>query len=179
MPLFVSMLRGINVGGARPLKMERLKEIYLQLGLAGARSYLQSGNVVFRAAGRCGPQIERAIARECGLDVSVVVLSAREMSAVVARNPLFGRPNLDPAFLHATFLDSRVPRARLGKGRLPLGPGEEAVIVGKTVYLYCPNGYGKTKLNNAYFERTLGTHATTRNWRTVVALERMGRGGEP
>ncbi len=173
------MLRGINVGGARPLKMERLKEIYRQLGLAGARSYLQSGNVVFSAKGRCGPEIERAIARECGLEVSVVVLSAGEMSAFVARNPFLGRPNLDPAFLHATFLASRVPKRGLDRERLPMGPGEEAVIVGKTVYLYCPNSYGKTKLNNAYFERTLASSATTRNWRTVVALERMGRGGEP
>jgi len=179
MPLFVSMLRGINVGGARPLKMERLKGIYRKLGLAGARSYLQSGNVVFRAKARCAPQIERAIAGECGLEVSVVVLSAREMSAVVARNPLVGRPNIDPTFLHATFLASRVPKGGLDREGLPLGPGEEAVILGKTVYLYCPNGYGNTKLNNAYFERTLASRATTRNWRTVVALERMGRGGEP
>lgn len=183
MASFVSLIRGINVAGRRPVRMERLAALYLGLGFANPRAYLQSGNVVFEAAGRSGrahaAAIERAILRDLGLGVSVAVLGAREMSAVLAANPLAGRPGLDPAFLHATFLVRDGGPASLDAIALPLAPGERAVLAGDVVYLYCPNGYGGTKINNGFFERKLGARATTRNWRTVTALEAMARGEAP
>ena len=179
----VSMIRGINVGGSRPLKMDRLRGVHEDLGFRGVRTYLQSGNAVFGAAGadadRHGDAIERRIKRDFGYDVAVAVLSSEAMSSALASNPLLGRAKVDPKFLHATFL-VRPGAARLLAGvDLPLAKGEEAVLVGDIVYVYCPTGYGVTKINNTFFERKLSARATTRNWQTVTALERMARGGEP
>lgn len=176
---FVSMIRGINVGGHRIVKMERLRELYAGLGLLNPRTYLQSGNVVFESGSRSpralGESIEREILRACGQEVSVAVRSAAAMAAVLAANPLLRRPGAAPAFMHATFLTGGA-RAALDGVALPLVPGEEAVRVGEVVYVYCPHGYGGTKIHNTFLERRLGCRATTRNWRTVSALCSMARG---
>ena len=180
MATFVSMIRGVNVAGHRPVRMARLVELCEGLGFSNPRTYLQSGNVVFesrRASNRgIGEALERGILRECGLEVSVAVRTSREMTATVAANPLASRPGVDPRFLHATFLVGQDGRASLAGIELPLARGEEAVLAGSVVYLYCPHGYGVTRINNAFFERKLGARATTRNWHTVTALERMARG---
>jgi uncharacterized protein (DUF1697 family) len=183
MPAFISMVRGINVGGARPLKMEVLRGLHEGLGHRNVRSYLQSGNVVFESdkadADAHAAGIERAIKRAAGHDVSVGVWTARALTAIVAKNPLVGRRSLDPTWFYAVFLIRPAGKPTLSGLKLPLAPGEEAVPAGDVVYLYCPDGYGETKVNNNYFERVLGTRATTRNWRTVSELERMGRGEAP
>lgn len=177
------MIRGINVGGARPLKMDALRGLYADLGHRNVRSYLQSGNVVFESdqadAGSHAAGIERAIKRASGHEVSVGVWTARAFSAAAARNPLVGRPSLDPVWFYAVFLIRPMGKVTLSGLDLPLMPGEEAVLSGGVVYLYCPNGYGESKINNNYFERVLGARATTRNWRTVSELERMGREEAP
>jgi uncharacterized protein (DUF1697 family) len=177
------MIRGINVAGSRPLKMERLRGILEDLGYRGVRTYLQSGNAVFEAANadadRHGDAIERRIMRDCGYDVAVAVRSSGAMTQALNANPLLGRAKVDPKFLHATFLVRPEGRPSLAGIDLPLAKGEEAVIAGGIVYLYCPLGYGNTKIHNAFFERKLSARATTRNWQTVTALEVMARGGEP
>jgi uncharacterized protein (DUF1697 family) len=183
MPTVVSMIRGINVGGNRMVKMERLRALFGALGLGSPRTYLQSGNVVCEAtaaqARSLGLSVERRMARDLGFEVSVVVRTASEMTAAVAANPLAGRAGVDPQFLHAVFLVRRPAGASLDGPALPFLKGEIAELVGDTVYLYCPNGYGVSKISNAYFERRLGARATARNWRTVTALEELARAGPP
>jgi uncharacterized protein (DUF1697 family) len=183
MNTLVSMIRGINVGGNRPIKMERLREIYAELGLGSIRTHLQSGNVVFESenpdADAHGEAIEQALRLKCRLEVDVGVRTARSFTAAFRANPLAGRPGTDLRFLHATFLIRPGVRPSLKGVELPLGPGEAAVMAGTVVYLYCPNGYGSTKINNTLFERRLSARATTRNWQTVTALERMARGLPP
>jgi uncharacterized protein (DUF1697 family) len=176
----VSMIRGINVAGHKPIKMAELVKLYQDLGFENPRSYLQSGNVVFETRGARGRDlagaIERGILRAFEMDVSVALKSAAQMSAAFAGNPLASRPGVDPKFLYATFLIRPDPGASLDAVTLPLGKGEVAVHLGDVVYLYCPNGFGDTRINNTFFERKLRVRATTRNWNTVTALERMARG---
>jgi uncharacterized protein (DUF1697 family) len=175
------MLRGINVGGNRPIKMDRLKELYVALGFARPRTYLQSGNVVCEVSPSKvrghGQAVERRILRDCGFEVSVAVRSSKEMAAALAENPFIRRSSVDPRFLHATFLIQAEGAVSLDGITLPLIAGEDAVLLGDVVYVYCPNGYGNTKINNTFFERKLGLRATTRNWQTVTALEKMAREG--
>jgi uncharacterized protein (DUF1697 family) len=163
--------------------MDRLRGIHEDLGYRGVRTYLQSGNVVFEAADadadRHGDAIERRIMRDFGYEVAVAVRSSRAMTQALGSNPLLGRAKVDPKFLHATFLVRPEGRPSLAGVDLPLAKGEEAVLVGDIVYVYCPLGYGNTKINNNFLERKLSARATTRNWQTVSALERMARGGEP
>jgi uncharacterized protein (DUF1697 family) len=181
MHTLVSMIRGINVGGNRPLKMDRLRSLHERLGLRNARTYLQSGNVVFEAASADADKhslaIEAAILEDCAYDVVVAVRTSAAMSAALAANPFRGQRSVDPDFLHATFLVRPASQPSLRGVELPLAPGERAELVDGTLYLYCPLGYGNTKVNNTFFERKLRIAATTRNWRTVTALEGMARGG--
>ncbi len=183
MHTLVSMIRGINVGGHKPLRMDRLLGIHEALGFRRARTYLQSGNAVFEAgsgdADRHAAALERRILRDCGFEVAVCVRTSAEMTAALRDNPLAGRPGTDPKFLHATFLVRHGAGVSLDGIDLPLAKGEAAVVLGDTVYVYCPLGYGVTKINNTFFERKLAVGATTRNWQTVAALERMARGESP
>ncbi len=175
--VFVAMLRGINVGNHNRMKMEDLRTLVTGLGYENPRTYLQSGNVVFRGRGPAksvAAALEEAIARELGLSVPVVARRARELGRVVAGNPMIAHGE-DPAKLHVTFLGSRPPAARVrGLAATEARGGEDRFeVVGAEVFLLCPSGYGTTSFDNAFFERNLGTVATTRNWRTVGALAGM------
>jgi uncharacterized protein (DUF1697 family) len=181
MHTLVSMIRGINVGGNRLLKMDRLRALHEELGYRNVRTYLQSGNAVFEAS-KPGPNIhgvalELRIRDACGFKVAVAAKTSAQLTAVLKANPLLGRTSVDPKFLHATFLIRHAGHASLDGVDIPLAKGEAAVLLDDVVYLYCPLGYGNSKINNAFFERKLSVAATTRNWQTVTALEAMARWG--
>ena len=141
----VSMVRGINVGGSRPLKMDALRGLHEDLGFRNVRTHLQSGNVVFEAASRDtarqGDAIERRILRDCGYEVAVAVKTSGEMTAALAGNPHLGRGKVDPRHLYATFLVRPDGKRSLAGAGIPLARGEEAVLQGEVIYLYCPFGY--------------------------------------
>ncbi len=180
MPSYVAMLRGINVSGAKPVKMERLRAMFEALGFTHVRTYVQSGNVVFkakaRAAATLGPEIAARIKRDFGFDVPVLVLRADELAQVVEENPFVERRGLDPSKLHVTFLSGAAAAAGLKKMEGVSSGRDEFRCRGKAIYLHCPDGYGNTKLNNNAFERALGVGATTRNWKTVTTLAAMASG---
>jgi uncharacterized protein (DUF1697 family) len=184
MPSYVAMLRGINVSGAKPVKMERLRAMFEALGFAHVRTYVQSGNVVFgakeRTAGSLGPKIVARIKRDFGFDVPVLVLRADELARAVEENPFLEKrgpkPGIDPTKLHVTFLAGAPAAAGLKKLEAASSGGDEFRCRGNSVYLHCPQGYGNTKLHNNAFERALGVAATTRNWKTVTALAAMAAG---
>jgi uncharacterized protein (DUF1697 family) len=171
------MLRGINVGGHNRVAMADLRSLVADLGYAEPSTYLQSGNLVFRGRGRAesvAQVIEEGLAREFGVSAPVVARSGRSWRRVVEANPLASL-DTDPTRLHVTFLAKR-PEA--SKVRALVAPrsvpgGDRFEVVGAEVYLHCPGGYGRTDLDNSFFEKGLGTVATTRNWRTVLALAEM------
>ena len=172
--LFVALLRAVNVSGQNRVPMAELRALLEGLGLRAVRTYLQSGNVVFEAEGddaavQAGA-VRRVIGDAFGIDVSVIALSAAELAGVAAGNPFLA--DADEKVLHVTFLERPVDAAAFGGLKLPAAPGEAAALAasGGLVYLHLPHGYGRTKLNNAWFERALRVRATTRNWRTVQAL---------
>ena len=175
MTTFVALLRGDNVSGRKPIRMAELLKRCEKLGLKHVRTYLQSGNVVF-SAGQTDPRklaaaLKARIAEDFKHDVEVLVLSAKELNRVADSNPLRRRLNGEDNLFHATFLFQPVSEERFRKLKLPAQPGEEAVWAGQAVFLYCPHGYGRTKLNNTFFEKAFSVSATTRNWRTVLALQ--------
>jgi uncharacterized protein (DUF1697 family) len=184
MPSYVAMLRGINVSGAKPVKMERLRAMFEALGFTRVRTYVQSGNVVFAChepkTAALGPKlatkIVAAIKRDFGFDVPVLVLRSDELAQVVEKNPFFEKRGIDPSKLHVTFLAGAPAAAGLKKMESVSSRRDEFRSGGNTVYLHCPDGYGNTKLNNNAFERALGVGATTRNWKTVTTLAAMASG---
>ena len=177
MTTYVALLRAINVSGNNAIRMAELQRICAELGLEDVRSYLQSGNLVFRTsrsnAAKLAGAINADIAQHFGFDVAVLVLPAEELNTVADSNPLWPQHGGEERMFHATFLFQPVLKRSFEALKLPLAPGESAVLAGQVVLLHCPHGYGRTKLNNGYFEKVLGVAATTRNWRTVLALQQL------
>jgi uncharacterized protein (DUF1697 family) len=172
MKTYVALLRGINLGSKKRVAMADLRGLFDDLGAKDVTTYVQSGNVVFRSADgaqKLTGAIERRIRRDLGLSVTVVVLTKAQLTRVLGGNP-FAKAKKAQANLHVTFLAEKPPRAKVGKLDPEHGRPDEFRVVGQQVYLHCPNGYGRSKLTNAYFEKQLGVAATTRNWKTVTRL---------
>jgi len=175
MASYVAMLRGINVGGRATVAMADLRTLFTDLGYGDVRTYIQSGNVVFRTPGRAAvlsTAIEERLEGSLGLPLKVVLRTNAQLVKALDRNPLAGGGR-DSAKLHISFLAGAPTSARARA----IDPGaylpDEFRIVGREVYVHCPDGYGRTKLNNGFFERALDVVATTRNLQTVAELTRL------
>jgi len=174
----VALLRGVNVGG-KTLKMEPLRSAFEELGFSAVRTYVQSGNVVF-AATQASPTrllriLEERILRDFGLSIRVIVKGLKELEEIAKRNPFVKDKAIDQSKLHVTFL-SEIPKKSAIQNLEGLATNAERFdVVDHQIYLYCPNGYGRTKLSNSAIEKKLSVVATTRNWRTVNALLAMMR----
>lgn len=180
MPTFIALLRGINVSGQRKIRMAELTDACEEKGLTNVKTYLQSGNIVFRckerSAAKVAKMLELLIESRFGHDVTVMVRTAADLKRIITGNPYSAQAKKDPAKVHVTFLDSR-PTAAMIKSLDDVDTrGDEFSMGREEILLHCPNGYGKTKLNNAFFERKLKMPATTRNWKTVEALHEMAAG---
>jgi uncharacterized protein (DUF1697 family) len=174
MPTYVAMLRGINVGGQKKIKMDRLREAFEALGFEQVKTYVQSGNVIFTAKSGSplllSKKVEEQILKDFGFPVSVILRTSHEMGQTIRNNPFMKEKGIDLSKLHVTFLASCPDKAVVQKlDALVAGP-DQFRYSGKEVYLYCPDGYGRTKLSNNALERVLSVGATTRNWRTANEL---------
>jgi uncharacterized protein (DUF1697 family) len=170
---YVALLRGINVGGHRPVAMPALRGIFEGLGYTKVATYIQSGNVVFDAPGGAAraiaDEVESAILGELGFGVDVVVRSAAEMAAVVAGNPFVPRVT-DTKALHVAF--ARDPIKGAPAVDRDIAPGEASIGSG-VIYLHAPGGFGRSKLTDAFLKRLAGSPVTTRNWNTVTKLAEL------
>jgi uncharacterized protein (DUF1697 family) len=177
MNTFISMLRGINVGGQKKIRMTDLASLYESLGLANVKTYVQSGNVVFQSpkssASALAGLIEVQIKRLLGHSVFVFIRDTNDFQRVTSNNPFLDKRRENPARLAVTFLyrpPSKEKWAGLGS---PKDKADEFSVNGQEIYIFCPNGYGRTKFSNTFFEKKLNVPATTRNWKTVMALYKM------
>jgi uncharacterized protein (DUF1697 family) len=174
----VSLLRGVNLGPHRRMKMEALRAVYEGLGLRNVQTLLQSGNVLFccaeRGYAKLGARIEDAVEREFGFRAASVHRTASELRDVVARSPFAGRDGIDPSRLLVNFLGSAPdPEAQARLTALRVEP-EEIRVVGSELFIYYPNGMARPKLTAAQLDRALGKlPATGRNWNTVVKLTEL------
>jgi uncharacterized protein (DUF1697 family) len=178
MPTSIALLRGVNVGG-NLLKMERLRAICSELGHRNVRTYVQSGNVVFEATAtlsKCAAALEKTLAGETRLPVTVILRTRDEIAKILAGNPFLKVEGIDLTKLHVTFLESAASKEALKTLAAIKAGDDEFRSAGKEIYLYCPNGYGKTKLSNNAIEKALAVRATTRNWNSVNRLYEMAMG---
>lgn len=173
---YAAFLRGINVSGQNRIKMAALKELFEKNGCENVTTCLQSGNVVFDTkqtdASAIETRLEVSIKKDLGLDIKVVVRSLKYVSKIVANNP-FLTTKYDREFLHATMMKHPVKAIDTKSIDEKKEKKEAYAVSGDCVYLYCPNGYGRTKLNNASWEKWCGDIGTTRSWKTVLAIKDM------
>jgi uncharacterized protein (DUF1697 family) len=174
MPAYAALLRAINVGGKNKVPMPELRAVFEDLGFTDVVTYVQSGNVAFRAPRADAGAISRRLKEAFGLELPVVLRTGRELAAVASRNP-FLREGAEPKLLHVVFLD-RKPAAGAQKRIDPeRSPDDRFSLSGRELYLEYPNGSGRSKLTLTYLERCLGVNGTARNWNTVLKLVELTR----
>ncbi len=180
MNTYVSLLRGINVGPTKKVKMEDLVALYESLGLKNVWTYLRSGNVLFDSTDtdpkKLSAMLEERISRTVGFPVKVMLRTADELQQVITRNPFLQGVSRDTTKLHVTFLSDEPSARSVNEMSAIKDEVDGFVIMGREAYLSCPNGYGRTRFSNTFFEKKLGVVATTRNWKTVTALAAMAKG---
>jgi len=181
MTVYVSMLRAVNVGGSSRIKMDALSRVYESLGLTDVRTLLQSGNVLFRSGltdrEALTKRIRQEIERQLGLTVEVILRTLAEITNIVQRGPVLSA-KADKDKLLVMFLTSVPPpaaQAELRKWHASKELKEMLEIRGPEIYLYYPDGVGRSKLTNAVIESKLDTAGTARNWNTLVKLVETGR----
>jgi uncharacterized protein (DUF1697 family) len=177
MAVIISMLRGINVGGHNKIKMEALRALYESLKLRDTQTYVQSGNVVFRTDERDMPRlakrIEDGIERKFGFRPDAILRTSAEMREVIAKNPFAKRRGIEPGKLLVSFLASDPGAESREKVRQMKCDPEELRIEGREIYIYFPNGMGRSKLPWAALDKTLKTPVTGRNWNSVTKMLEM------
>jgi len=175
----VALLRGINVGGKNKLPMKELVEIFTDADARDVLTYIQSGNIVFRAsaalARRLPAVVAKAISNRFGFEVPVVVRTAEELRRVARANPFLRAGRKEGALL-VSFLASEPSPTQARALDPDRSSPDEFELRGREIYLYCPNGIGRTKLTNAYFDSKLATTSTVRNWKTVLRLVELSGG---
>jgi uncharacterized protein (DUF1697 family) len=171
---YVALLRGINVGGKRSIRMADLRAMIEAAGGNNVVTYIQSGNVVFDHASRSSAnltvQLGRAISKAAGFDVDVVVRTAGELGDAIENRPF---KDAAPETLHVMFLPERVTAAKLASIDPAAFVPDRYAIVGRELYLCLPDGLGNSKLAATLLRHKALAGATARNWRTVLAIAEL------
>jgi uncharacterized protein (DUF1697 family) len=172
----VGLVRGINVGGRNLVAMSDLRDLLDGLRFSGARTLLQSGNLVFQSPARTpSAEIERLLEREArkrlGLEADFLVRTAAEWGAVIERNPFAADARRDPAHLLVMALKNEPTTEQVDRLRRTIVGGERVHAIGRHTYVVYPDGIGRSKLTSSRIEMTLGTRGTARNWNTVLKLQ--------
>ncbi|WP_019424496.1 DUF1697 domain-containing protein [Paenibacillus sp. OSY-SE] len=173
---YVALLRGINVSGQKIIKMDALKSIFEALAFQNAKTYIQSGNVIFEASVTepelLAESIEKQLRVELGYEITVVVKTLSELEEVIQHNP-FTENEASEGKLYVSFL-SKEPVAEDLAALLSVQNGvDEIRALEREVYILCRQGYGKSQFSNNFIEKKLRVPATTRNWQTVNKLANM------
>jgi uncharacterized protein (DUF1697 family) len=177
MPVFVALLRGINVGGNNRLSMESLQAICETLGHTSIRTYIQSGNVVFRTkrakAEEIASALHAALEKTAGIKSDVVLRTREQLQSTVDKNPFRSRKDVPGNKLLVTFFDREPTTEAAAKVNSMKLPPEEFQLLGSDLYVFYPNGAGRSKFPAASVAKMLNASGTARNWNTVLKLLEM------
>lgn len=169
----IALLRAGNLAGINKVGMADLRELLVGLGFTEVQTLLQSGNVVFEATGKIAAleqTLERAAAKQLGLDTAFFVRTAKEWQAVIDANPFPREAKDDPSHLLAVIVKGEVdPKNVIALQKAIVGR-EVVRAKGRCAYIVYPDGIGRSKLTSALIEKKLGTRGTGRNWNTVLKL---------
>lgn len=180
MATYIALLRGINVLGKKIIKMTELARLFESLGFTGVKTYIQSGNVIFRSDGKIPYEnlhhsIHEAIINKFGFDVKIIIQTHEELIRITSATPYRNADGTAKDNIYVTILDRKPDPALVGTLK-PLDYLPDTFrIMENVVYIECAGGYGTTKLSNTFFENRLKVQATTRNWRTVTSLIQLAQ----
>ena len=175
MARYVALLRAVNVGGRR-MPMAELRGLAEEIGLADPKTFIQSGNLLFEALGTesmLEAKLEKALAERFGFHSDVVVRSAAEWRRLVRSNPFEAESKREPNRVLVG-----LPKSKLAEGAAKAiaaraAAGERVHEAGGGLWFHFPAGVGTSKITPAVIDRAAGSPVTTRNWRTLLALQEM------
>src|SRR5947207_1061985 len=175
MTAFVSLFRGINVGGQRKIKMSELKEAHEALGLWAVTPYIQSGSVVFQSDALDGElvrsQIEESFEKRFGFHSDVMIRSAAELQAIIEANPFQGQAGKETKWIVVLFLATHPDADAQENLRAAYSGPEEFFLIGQELHIYYPDSIGRSKFSGSFIEKKLKTPGTARNWNTILKLQ--------
>jgi uncharacterized protein (DUF1697 family) len=176
--MHVALLRGINVGKAKRIAMAELRALFESLGYGHVQTLLNSGNIVFsapRADPKAAARVEKAIAARLGVESRVLVITASELDAIVAENPL-PECDVNPSRFLVTVLASDADRARIAQLVAQSWGAEKLSLGSRAAYLWCANGINDGKAVLA-LGKVVGNAGTSRNWATIRKLQALTQSG--
>lgn len=177
MKKYIVLLRGINVGGHKKIKMADLRAMLEAMNFSNVQTYIQSGNIIFEHESCANSELEKRIKTEIKNtfthDVPVLALTVEELQHIFNNNPFLNGRNEDITKLHVTILSKITDNQLIDSIKDIQHKADEFQIIGKNIYLFCPDGYSRTKFVNNFFEKKLQVPATTRNWKTIKKLIKM------
>jgi uncharacterized protein (DUF1697 family) len=174
MPVLISMLRGVNLGGHHKIKMDALRALYESLKFEDPRTFIQSGNAIFRSKEKntaaLAKKIQTAIERTFGFRPEVILRTPDELRNAIAATPFPAHRNLHPSKILITFLAADPGPEAQSTLRTLKGYPEELHLKGRELYIYFPNGAGKSKLPWSKVDKLLQSTGTARNWNSVTKM---------
>ncbi len=175
---YIAFLRGINMAGHNSLKMNDLVVMYEDLGFKNVKTYIQSGNVIFLCnnsdiVSDIAAKIEKGISEIFSYRTSVLIRNVAELKSIFVNNPFINEENFDPAKLLVILISYEATIEQIKKVINIDYPPDKFKIAGREIYVYCPNGFGKSKLYTNFFEKKMGVTGTARNWKTIAAILQM------
>ncbi len=177
MDTYITLLRGVNMTGHNVIKMTSLANMLKNIGYADAETYIQSGNIVYTCHNNnkdnVSAMIKNAILAELNLDIAVITRTSDDLTKIISANPFLEEPGFDPSKMAVLFLELKPSYAQIQKVAGINYPPDKFRINDSEIYVYCPNGFGKTKLYTNFFEAKMKVTGTARNWRTVTKLQEM------
>jgi uncharacterized protein (DUF1697 family) len=161
--------------GHNSIKMTELSVLYNNLGFTDAETYIQSGNVIFSSSDEfpvvnISLDLERAILERFSYDVPVLIRTVEEIRKLLSANPFLFEENFEPSKMAVIFLHEKPSETQVQKVEKVDYPPDKFTISGSEIFIYCPNGFGRTKLYKNFFEKKMRVTGTARNWKTITTI---------
>jgi uncharacterized protein (DUF1697 family) len=161
--------------GHNSMKMADLSNMFKDLGFIDAETYIQSGNVIFSndsdtSESEIACKVEKAISDRFKYKIPAMIRTVQEIRNLMPVNPFLLEENFDPSKMAAMFLHEEAKDAQIQKVANIHYPPDKFKINGSEIFIYCPNGFGRTKLYTNFFEKKMGVTGTARNWKTITTI---------
>ena len=163
------------MAGHNKIKMTDLSSLYKKIGFKDAETFIQSGNVVFSnpwnmSEANLTAKIEEAISKKFKYNIPVIIRTPEELKKIISLNPFINEENFNPERLAVIFLYEKPSEAQIERVKNINYPPDKFIIAGKEIFIYCPNGFGKSKIYTGFFENKMKVSGTGRNWNTINVL---------
>ncbi len=163
------------MAGHNLIRMTELADMYIGMGFKDVSTYIQSGNVIFshdesESSSALSADIEKAILKTFNLSISVMTRKSTELSQLFTINPYLTEEDFDPSKMAVIFLHTTPHNPQILKVANVDFPPDKFKVMGDEIFIYCPNGFGRTKLYTGFFEKKMNVIGTARNWKTITTL---------